>query len=435
MTQRKNWLQRLSGWFLRPSGQQAPQKAAAGARRHKAVDGASPPSPPKSGKLKAVASEDGLLGQTRMRQRVSRAFGASQPVQERQGLCGRDRKLSELLDGVRFRHNHAVICGPRGSGKTSLARVFGDYADEDGAVVLYMAGSDDASFDELLRPYLKQIPEACCSPGVKQEIMVALEREKLTASSVVDLLTAIRYSQVIFIFDEFDRITSPEAKAELTTLMKLTSDACLKVNYVVVGIAENLHELITAHASLRRHLTIVSVEPLADEAIGRILSDCFEKSGLQCDDKAAAMLTAAACGSPYHARLFGMHAALQAISERERLVQRRHVRDGLRGAFNEWRAGNPEDAAIFEQIASTGAEERSQIVRLASHAAYRHAGSPPSGAIPREEPIDPPPALRPSLETAESFPIFRDSLAPQFLLIAMEMGGVAPPDHRMEAVE
>lgn len=59
-----------------------------------------------------------------LRQNITRAFDPSHPAQDREGFNGRNRLVAELLAGVLFRQNHAVICGPRGSGKTSLARVF-----------------------------------------------------------------------------------------------------------------------------------------------------------------------------------------------------------------------------------------------------------------------------------------------------------------------
>ena len=68
--------------------------------------------------------------------RVYTAFDVSQPVGQPDDLRGRDREVRALLSGVLHRRNPGVVSGPRGSGKTSLVRVFGQCADREGVVVL-----------------------------------------------------------------------------------------------------------------------------------------------------------------------------------------------------------------------------------------------------------------------------------------------------------
>jgi ABC-type glutathione transport system ATPase component len=73
------------------------------------------------------------------RRAVAKSFNAGQPVASRVELFGRDTKLDALAQAVVDGEHHALIFGARGSGKTSLVRVFADYADRTGFVVLYAA--------------------------------------------------------------------------------------------------------------------------------------------------------------------------------------------------------------------------------------------------------------------------------------------------------
>ena len=85
--------------------------------------------------------------------RVYAAFDVSQPVGDPQDLRGRDQHIAQLMGGVLFRRTHAVVSGPRGSGKTSLVRVFAQYAEAEGVVVFYAACDRGTVFTEQSRAF------------------------------------------------------------------------------------------------------------------------------------------------------------------------------------------------------------------------------------------------------------------------------------------
>lgn len=305
---------------------------------------------------------------------------------------------------------------------------FADYADEYGAIVIYLAVSDGVEFHDVMRPYLEQIPEECCAPGVKGRIAAEIARATLTPSVVADLLSYVKYSQIVFIFDEFDRLVNDSTKSQLATLMKMTSDARLNVNFLIVGIADNVRDLVGVHASLSRHLTVAMVEPLANFAVELILQHCLDSVRLEVDRRAAAMLVSACCGSPYHVRLFGMHSALMAIADGERRVSCEHVVAGLEAAFNEWRTCNPHDAKLFERIAKDCGDDFDGIIRFAEYSAYHHAGAEIADEEmgPIEAALDGSGKFFSMLEPAIAVSgkagraTFHDSTAPQFLAVAMK---------------
>ena len=116
--------------------------------------------------------------------------------------------------------------------------------------------------------------------------------------------------RVIFILDEFDRISDPEVRAEVATLMKLLSDATIPVQLLIVGIAVNVDELLRDHASLRRHLAAVPVGRISPAAVLELIHRGAEQAGLSFDDRASELIAGISCGSPYHVRTFCAHAGL-----------------------------------------------------------------------------------------------------------------------------
>lgn len=156
---------------------------------------------------------------------VYMAFDVSQPVGRPDDLRGRDGEVKALLSGVLHRRNHGIVSGPRGSGKTSLVRVFGQYADREGVVVLYSACDDGTSFGELIRSYLEQIPPSMVDPTMvelfeQRVISFGADSSPYQATGVLAML---KYSQLVVVLDEFDRITDPDMHDKVSSLLKLVS--------------------------------------------------------------------------------------------------------------------------------------------------------------------------------------------------------------------
>lgn len=356
--------------------------------------------------------------------RVYMAFDVSQPVGRPDDLRGRDEEVKTLLSGVLHRRNHGIVSGPRGSGKTSLVRVFGQYADREGVVVLYSACDDGTSFGELIRSYLEQIPASMVDASLVEQfdqrvISFGADSSPYQATGVLAML---KYSQLVVVLDEFDRITDHDMHDKISSLLKLVSDARLPVRFVLVGGNSAFADIVRAHPSLMRHITRVSTAPLSNEAIEELLQRCAERCDLAVSEPAMRLIEGIACGSPYHARLFGMHGALNAILANSQEVDVEHVACGLDDAFEEWSLLNPTDAEAFRAILRGAYGPPAEYVDLARRVAWHNAdddfardwklkrsGTAPSFPEGLTE-------LGQTVKVVEGHVTFRDATAPQFLL-------------------
>jgi hypothetical protein len=285
------------------------------------------------------------------------AFNAALPVTDRHGLAGRSAELDRLIEAVVRQHKHAIIFGARGSGKTSLVRVFGDLADEAGCVALYASASSDASFEDLFRPFLTELPIGTSGKAQADRLAVA----GFDVAQFANLLVAEIRPRTLLIIDEFDRIESAKVKQDVAALLKLLTDILSPVQIVLVGIAGDVDGLIAAHPSLRRHLTTQQVKPIAGQELAALLHGCAGQVGLSVDAAAMDSIVAAAMGSPYHARLFGMHAALAADAAGHDEISDADVATGLANSLSEWAdvAGNTHE--VFAQALDTHDDVRRMV--------------------------------------------------------------------------
>lgn len=345
------------------------------------------------------------------RKAVINAFDAAHPVERRSDLLDRDDKLEILFDAVIDRQQHAVIHGPRGSGKTSLVRVFGDYADQQGAIVIYLLCEPTSDFATLLAPYMDFVPDYALT--TRSNLRESLSSPRALTSFLAESMT----SQVVFIFDEFDRITDRALQDEMATFMKLLSDARVPAQLVLVGIASSVDLLIDSHLSLRRHLTAVDVGRLSDAGTREIIEHGAQLSQIDFDDDARDLIVQASCGSPYHVRIFAQSACMAMLRGGADRVDLDAAYGGLSIAVNAWGALNKDDFALFSHLCATSAPgERAQLCKIATlgvgGSVLANVAGGPAQAAGAELLGDS--VIRDADALGKL--IFRDSLAPQFLI-------------------
>jgi len=392
--------------------------------------GAAPSGPPIAPRRSDAPPLDGgahaeapPFDRARLRSAVLAMFNPSQPVENRIQLLGRRAELTQLLRVMMDLRTHAFVYGPRGAGKTSLMRAFGDYADERGHLVIYHSCGGGCGFPELFTPYLAELASAGLPQREQEELRHLLRHspEGFGARALAGALAGIADRDVILVVDEYDRVEDPATRGEIATLLKLLSDFRSRVQLLFVGIARDVGELIEAHPSLRRHLVAIPLRPFDEAGIDDLFRRGAQATSLQFEDEARDLIAATAAGSPYHLRLFCFCAAMAAIDKGSISVDRASTIAGLEYALDLWSSTNPTDAALFGRLAASGEAARHD---LESFVRGRLAADrlPPGEGGPAAEAIDLASLalLAPALgdDRGPGTHIFEDSLAPQFLLAA-----------------
>jgi hypothetical protein len=236
-------------------------------------------------------------------------------------------------------------------------------------------------------------------------------------------------------------VQSESAKQDVATLLKLLTDIHSPVQIVLVGIASDIDGLIAAHPSLRRHLAPQRVAPIPKPALERLLLSCADNARLSIDAEALDALSGAAMGSPYHARLFGMSAAL--ITEaagRDRLTLM-DVEEGLASSLDDWKEMSGATHALFQRILWEAGSSKRMIALAAVVASQMSAISHDrlvktgqevlgGGSMIEGQARDAMARLQPALVSTPNgeLMMFEDTLGPQFLLLmAKQPAPSAPP--------
>ena len=346
------------------------------------------------------------------RAKILRTFDSAHPVRKRNELFGREEQLYELLSATLDLGQHAIVHGARGSGKTSLVRVFGDYADQRGAVVIYLACEPQMSFADLVRPYLQALPAAAIALNERSRFREELDAlpSEFGPRDMVELVSERVSRPTLFIFDEFDRVTDPAVKAEVAAAMKLLADSLSSVLFMLVGIARDVADVVRGHPSLRRHMHVVAIGRIEPTSVEALIDAGEIATGLTFEAGARHVIARVSCGSPFHVRMFCHHSAISSLARGSTSVEQIDARAGLRSALRQWASMNVDDARRFVTLVEDPAlrPELERVVRAAALADRLPADNDATYDILAG-------ALAPDGSDTNSL-VFQDSVAPQFLI-------------------
>ena len=140
------------------------------------------------------------------------SFSPSAPIDRRNVFAGRSDQLAALRTVIRQRGQHAVIYGERGVGKTSLASIVADQANQLGFFTAHVICDSSDDFSSIWRKVFEEISViADGQPG--NALQYARDQSDITPNEVRLVLRSLTPSASVLIFiDEFDQIDTAGTK-------------------------------------------------------------------------------------------------------------------------------------------------------------------------------------------------------------------------------
>jgi Cdc6-like AAA superfamily ATPase len=254
---------------------------------------------------------------------LGEAFRPAAPTDRRDLFAGRTEQIGELFAVLGQPGQHAVVYGERGVGKTSLANVTAQMIRS--ANVLVARATCDASDDygSVWRKALDEIVFRTSTRGVgfapAESEAVDTASRLLAAGPVTPnavrkaLDTVTRQREIVAIVDEFDRLTDHSARTLFADTIKLLSDHLVRATIVLVGVADDIDELIREHGSVERALVQIHMPRMSRDELAEIVARGMEAAQLTIGKTAVARIATLSQGLPHYTHLLGQHAAQAAL--------------------------------------------------------------------------------------------------------------------------
>jgi Cdc6-like AAA superfamily ATPase len=266
-------------------------------------------------------------------------FSPSGPVTKEELFAGRTQQMRDLVAVIGQPGQHAAVYGERGVGKTSLAATMVDILRP--AVIAVRANCDSSdSFSTIWRKVLseiqlvREIQGPGFAAGVSQAITTAAQalppEGAVAPNDVRRTLTLVSQSMPVVVFlDEFDRLEGNEATTLFADTIKTLSDQLVPATVVMVGVADNVEQLVAEHRSVERALIQIHMPRMSLEELSEIVNR-VRTIEMDVDRDARRYVTHLSQGLPHYTHSLSQAAAIAAIDRGSRHITMTDVGAAIR---------------------------------------------------------------------------------------------------------
>ncbi len=273
---------------------------------------------------------------------LSEAFRPSAPIDRRALFSGRTRQLGDLFDVADQPGQHAVVYGERGVGKTSLVSVAAEVLAAADVLAARTTCDRSDDFESVWRKALGEAHFTVTRPGVGfagqardvQVTAAALLAADATPHDVRRGLQALAGPRRVAIFiDEFDRMASVEDRLLFADTIKTLSDELPAATIVLVGVADDVEQLIAEHQSIERALVQIHMPRMSTAELTEIVTGGIERAKLTIAREAVDTIAQLAQGLPHYAHLLAQLSARFALEDLRTNVRQGDVNDAVAEAI------------------------------------------------------------------------------------------------------
>jgi Cdc6-like AAA superfamily ATPase len=305
--------------------------------------------------------------------RLAEAFRPAAPIDRRGLFSGRVEQIGELFSVVGQPGQHAVVYGERGVGKTSLTAVVAELLRGSNVATVRVICDSSDDFSSIWRKALGEIGLRTTTSGVgfapiasegSEPASVLLGSATVTPYDVMRALESLARERSIAIFvDEFDRIVDSDDRALFAETIKTLSDRIVRATIVLVGVADDVDELIREHRSIERALVQIRMPRMSREELAEIATRGIEAAQMTIQKAAVDGVTGVSQGLPHYTHLLTQLAGQAALSARRATVEGGDMDAAVERAID--RAGQSVAAAYQRAIDDEEGRRREVLLACA----------------------------------------------------------------------
>lgn len=249
---------------------------------------------------------------------ASQLFTPSTPIDENSLFAGRSTQIRKVLEATTERGKHAILFGERGVGKTSLAKLLAGFFPTTLRHIHSIREQADPTdtFTTIWRKVFKDIHVRIeRDEGDEVASLASFYNRDITPDDVRrELESLFRVNDIpIIIIDEYDRIERNDTHELMANTIKMLSDYGVNVTIVLVGVADNVNELIGEHPSVLRCLEQISMPRMNTTERKEILDKIVPRLGMKLHDDALWKIVNLSRGLPSYVHALGLYSVQSAV--------------------------------------------------------------------------------------------------------------------------
>ncbi len=274
------------------------------------------------------------------------AFTPTQPKTGRRRLIGREVEMQRILQALQEDRAHVVLYSERGRGKTSLTNMVVEALRRAETIVARHTCEAGTTFNDLMRGLMRDLPSSLLAARAGYDegylgtdsrggddadgCVAALPPGDLRPRDIVMMPQRLDCRSLVCVIDEFDRVEDPITRIRLADTIKQLSDRDVPLLFVIVGVSENLEQILGQHPSIQRAVLGVHLPLFTDRDVAQLITRGGHETGLQFLPATIARITVLARGMPYMAQLLGLRLAQAAKARGDAVVLESDFEEAVR---------------------------------------------------------------------------------------------------------
>jgi Cdc6-like AAA superfamily ATPase len=252
-------------------------------------------------------------------------FTPSTPIAGAEFFSGRKKEIGQLFEAIAERGRHAIVYGERGVGKTSLCQVVPLMLPRAIRRVCHIRKAADPSdnFTSIWRKVFRDIRIATETNGRESTINVGDQyaAREITPDDVLRELANFNQNDVpIIVVDEFNEITEPATSLLMANTIKALSDEGVNATVVIVGVADNVNELIAGHESISRCCEEILMPRMRQEELRHVIETRVANLAMEIEGNAKWKIINLSKGLPTFVHGLGKYSCYAAIDRRRMTI-------------------------------------------------------------------------------------------------------------------
>jgi hypothetical protein len=254
-----------------------------------------------------------------LRFEAGQLFTPSTPIAGAEFFSGRKKEIGQLFEAIAERGRHAMVYGERGVGKTSLSQVVPLMLPRRIHQIHHIRKAADPSdnFTSIWRKVFRDIRIAEDDGQVTRNVADFYMEREITPDDVVRELRSFSENDVpIIVVDEFNEVTDKATPQLMANTIKGLSDEGINATVVIVGVADNVNELIAGHDSISRCCEEVLMPRMLPEELREVIETRVARLGMEIEGNAKWKIINLSKGLPTFVHGLGKFSCYAAMDRR-----------------------------------------------------------------------------------------------------------------------
>jgi energy-coupling factor transporter ATP-binding protein EcfA2 len=279
---------------------------------------------------------------------AGQVFKPNTPISGAELFSGRISQIRRVLDVIFQQGQHAIIFGERGVGKTSLANVFSSFIPAENSKHNLLSTRINCDLKDTFTSVWRKVVEEMQLTGETKSIGFKPNTEQksfgvndffpndtIRPDEVRRALTQLSNNFLpVIVIDEFDRLKEDVRKI-FADLIKTLSDYESVATIILIGVGENVTQLINDHQSVSRAMAQVQMPRMGVLEIREIINSRMSRLKMTIDEDAISRISLLSMGLPHYCHLIGLHATRDALDNNSMTIKESNILAAIKKAIED----------------------------------------------------------------------------------------------------